>query len=59
MFAFVDAGRVWVKNDNVSKMATGYGAGLWFSPLRRIVFALSYGLSKEDHVPLFGMSWKF
>lgn len=60
IFAFVDAGRVWgTKGDNVSNFATGYGGGFWFSPLQRIVFALSYGLSKEDHIPLFGMSWKF
>ncbi|HWR33072.1 MAG TPA: hypothetical protein VN451_06085, partial [Chitinophagaceae bacterium] len=59
MFAFVDVGRVWVKNDNVSKMATGYGGGLWFAPLRRIVIAVSYAKSSEDGIPLVGLSWKF
>ncbi len=59
MFAFVDMGRVWVKNDNVSKMATGYGGGFWFAPLRRIVVSLSYAVSSEDKIPLFGLGWKF
>lgn len=59
MFAFVDVGRVWVKNDSVSKMATGYGGGLWFAPLRRIVITASYALSSEDGIPMVGLSWKF
>jgi hypothetical protein len=59
MFAFVDMGRVWIKNDNISKMATGYGGGFWFAPLRRIVFSLSYAVSSEDKIPLFGLGWKF
>jgi outer membrane translocation and assembly module TamA len=59
MFAFVDMGRVWVKNDNISEIATGYGGGFWFAPLRRIVFTLSYAVSSEDKIPLFGLGWKF
>lgn len=59
IYGFLDAGRVWVKNDQDDKMLTGYGGGIWFSPLRRIVFTLSYAKSKEDGLPLFGMSWKF
>ena len=59
IFGFVDAGRVWVKNDNVSKTAVGYGGGLWFAPLRRIVVQVSVGVSDEDTIPLFGLSWRF
>ncbi|MFZ9387537.1 MAG: ShlB/FhaC/HecB family hemolysin secretion/activation protein [Chitinophagaceae bacterium] len=59
MFAFVDFGRVWVDNDNVSKMATGYGAGMWFSPLRRLVLNASIAISSEDKVPLIGVFWRF
>lgn len=59
VFAFLDAGRVWVKNDTVSKMAVGYGGGLWFSPLRRFVLTLSMAASKEDTLPMFGFGWKF
>lgn len=59
MFAFVDIGRVWVDNDNVSKMATGYGGGIWFSPLNRLVINASVGLSSEDMIPMFGFFWRF
>jgi hypothetical protein len=59
IFAFVDAGRVWVEDDNDSKMLSGYGGGIWFAPLRRIVFTLSYAKSSEEGMPLFGMGWKF
>ncbi|HUR65096.1 MAG TPA: hypothetical protein VMZ03_01995 [Chitinophagaceae bacterium] len=59
MFAFVDVGRVWVDNDNVNKMATGYGGGIWFSPLRKLVVNVSYAVSSEDKIPLVGVQWKF
>ncbi len=59
VFAFIDAGRVWVKNDTDQKMLSGYGGGLWFSPLRRIVLTLSYAISDEDKIPLVGLGWKF
>jgi hypothetical protein len=59
MYAFVDIGRVWVDNDNVSKMATGYGGGIWFAPLRRFVINAGIGLSDEDMLPTLGVFWKF
>jgi hypothetical protein len=59
IFGFVDAGTVWVKNGGDNKMVSGYGGGIWFSPLRRFLLTLSYAMSKEDKFPLFGMSWKF
>ncbi|MEO6611519.1 MAG: hypothetical protein ABIT05_01795 [Chitinophagaceae bacterium] len=59
IFGFVDFGRVWVENDTDKKMATGYGGGLWFSPLRRFVISVSYAVSKEDNIPLVGLSFKF
>ncbi|HMU44762.1 MAG TPA: hypothetical protein PKC72_00275 [Chitinophagaceae bacterium] len=59
IFAFVDAGRVWVKDDVDDKWLAGYGGGIWFAPLRRIVFTLSYAKSNEDAIPLFGMGFKF
>jgi hypothetical protein len=59
MFAFFDAGRVWVKNDNVSKIGTGYGAGFWIAPLHKFVISVSYAVSAEDKLPLFGFGWKF
>jgi hypothetical protein len=40
-------------------MAVGYGGGIWFSPLKRFVLTLSYAMSDEDKLPLFGFGWKF
>ena len=57
--AFVDAGRVWVENDTDKKFFSGYGGGIWFSPLRRFLITVSYAISKEDKIPLVGLGWKF
>ncbi|MBP6588982.1 MAG: BamA/TamA family outer membrane protein [Chitinophagaceae bacterium] len=59
MYAFVDVGRVWVDNDNVSKMATGYGGGIWFSPLRKFVLNAGVGVSSEDMLISAGLFFKF
>lgn len=58
MFAFVDIGRVWEVNDNTSKMATGYGGGIWFAPLQRLTINASVGISNEDMIPMFGFYWR-
>src|SRR5258705_2188601 len=61
MFAFVDVGRVWAPApyDKVSKMGVGYGGGFWIAPLNKLVITLSYAVSSEDKIPLFGFGWKF
>lgn len=59
IFAFVDAGRVWLKNDVDEKFFNGYGGGIWFSPLRRLLLTVSYAISKEDKIPLVSLGWKF
>ncbi len=59
IYAFVDAGRVYVKNDGDDKMFAGYGGGVWLAPLRRIVINLAYAISKEDKMPLVRLGWKF
>jgi len=56
---FVDAGRVWVENDNQNGMKVGYGLGFWFSPLRRILITINYGMSKEDKIPFVTLGWRF
>ena len=59
VMAFFDAGRVWKKNDSDQKFLSGYGAGVWFSPLRRLLITVSYAISSEDKIPLVGLGWKF
>jgi outer membrane protein assembly factor BamA len=56
---FLDAGRVWVNNDSESGFPVGYGAGFWFSPLRRILISINYGMSKEDKIAFVTMGWRF
>jgi len=55
----LDAGRVWVDNDNVNKFPVGYGLGFWFSPLRRILLTINYGMSKEEKIPFVTLGWRF
>ncbi len=59
VYGFYDIGRVWVKNDNQSKSLSGYGGGIWFSPLRRILLSIGYGISNEDKLATVGLGWKF
>ena len=58
--AFVDNGKVWHDSDESdSKMKTGYGGGIWFAPMRRMVFTLTYAGSKEDKLVQLGVGWRF
>ncbi len=59
IYAFYDMGRVWVKNDTQDKLLSGYGGGLWFSPLRRIMLTVGYGVSTEDRLGTVGLGWRF
>ena len=59
IFGFYDTGHVWADNDNSDDWASGYGGGIWISPLRRIVLTFTYSASKEDKIPLVAFSWKF
>jgi len=60
IMAFLDAGSV--KHDidpGSTTWMTGYGGGIWFSPLRRFLLSISYVASKEDAFPMVGIGWKF
>ncbi|MBK8606737.1 MAG: BamA/TamA family outer membrane protein [Chitinophagaceae bacterium] len=59
IYTFYDIGRVWVANDVQKKSASGYGGGLWVSPLRRIMLNIGYGVSNEDKLFTLGLGWKF
>jgi len=59
IYGFYDIGRVWVANDTQKKTLSGYGGGLWISPLRRIMLNVGYGVSKEDGLLTIGLGWKF
>ena len=60
ILAFVDNGRVWYfDNDKDAKLKTGYGGGIWFAPMRRLVTTLTYASSKEDNLIILGVGWRF
>jgi hypothetical protein len=59
LLAFYDTGRIWADNDDSNKWLSGYGGGVWVSPLRRMVLSVVFAASKEDRMPLVGLGWKF
>ena len=59
VLAFYDTGRIWADNDDSNKWLSGYGGGIWISPLRRMVLTVTYAASKEDKMPLVGLGWRF
>jgi hypothetical protein len=59
LLAFYDMGRVWDDTNTNTKWLNGYGAGIWFSPLSRLVLTFCYTASKEDKLPLIGFGWRF
>ena len=59
ILAFYDTGKIYDKDNNSSKWLSGYGGGIWISPLKRMVITITYTASKEDKLPLIGLGWKF
>jgi hypothetical protein len=59
IFAFYDTGKIFDLSGNSNKSLSGYGGGIWISPLKRIVFSVAYTASNEDKLPLIGLGWKF
>ena len=60
IFTFFDAGKVWVKNDpGNTKLAYGYGGGIWFAPLSKLVLSATYAMSNEDKLPIVTLGWRF
>jgi outer membrane translocation and assembly module TamA len=48
ILAFHDIGRVWMDNEPSHTWHTGWGAGIWLSPVRRFVVTASLAHSKEE-----------
>jgi len=59
LLGYFDTGRIWADNDDSKKWLSGYGPGLWISPLSRLVFTATYAMSKETNLILVGLGWKF
>ena len=56
---FHDIGRVWVENDLSEKWHTGYGGGIYISPMQRTVIAISIAKSKEETLPVISFGFQF
>ncbi|KAA6431106.1 BamA/TamA family outer membrane protein [Rufibacter glacialis] len=48
VFGFHDVGRVWMDNEDSDKWHTGYGGGVWLSPLNQVVISLGMASSQEQ-----------
>jgi Omp85 superfamily domain len=59
MVIFHDAGHVWHDSDGSTKWVSGYGGGLWVSPMKRFVITALFTASKESKLPLIGFGWQF
>ena len=59
VFGFYDTGKIYDLNKESNKWLSGYGGGIWISPLKRIVLSVAYTASKEDKLPLISLGWKF
>lgn len=59
MLLFHDAGHVWHDSDGSTKWVSGYGGGLWVSPMKRFVITALFTASKESKLPLIGFGWQF
>ncbi|MCC3158689.1 hypothetical protein LJ737_15690 [Hymenobacter sp. 15J16-1T3B] len=59
LLAFHDLGRVWLRGESSQQWHRGYGGGLWFRPLDRLVLTAMYGFSEEDQLPLVRLGFFF
>jgi len=57
LLGFFDVGRVWVDDEDSKVWHTGYGGGVWISPLGFFIISMSINFSVED--TLFDLSGGF
>lgn len=48
--AFHDIGRVWEPGESSRQWHSGYGAGLMIAPFNKVMFSVTYGMSKENNL---------
>ncbi|WP_183906692.1 BamA/TamA family outer membrane protein [Rufibacter immobilis] len=59
VFGFHDVGRVWMDNEDSNKWHTGYGGGVWLSPLNQVVISVGYAASQEESLLLIRAGFQF
>lgn len=48
--AFYDIGRVWEPGESSRQWHSGYGGGLMIAPFNKVMFSVTYGMSKENRM---------
>jgi outer membrane translocation and assembly module TamA len=56
---FHDIGRVWLQGEQSDRWHSGYGGGLWISPVDLFILSAEYAISKETRMPLLRASFLF
>ncbi|MBC7920265.1 MAG: metallophosphoesterase [Ferruginibacter sp.] len=56
---FHDVGRVWLDGEDSKVWHNGYGGGLWLAPFQQLVVSASYGISREEKLPLIKLGFFF
>jgi outer membrane protein assembly factor BamA len=57
---FHDLGKVWSDNEHSERWHSGYGGGLWLSPVHRFVLTGTVSYSKEEELlPAIGFGFQF
>jgi hypothetical protein len=59
LLVFNDIGRVWQAGQPSDQWHDGYGAGLWLSPLQKVVASASYGEGTDGGVLLIKLGFQF
>ncbi|MFA0962148.1 BamA/TamA family outer membrane protein [Roseivirga sp. BDSF3-8] len=59
ILAFHDVGRVWFDGESSDKWHTGYGGGIFVSPIGQVVISAMIGASEEDVLPLVKFGFQF
>jgi outer membrane protein assembly factor BamA len=59
ILGFHDVGRVWLQGEASGAWHTGYGGGIWLAPFQQLVITASWGISREEQLPLIQLGFLF
>jgi hypothetical protein len=59
LIGFYDVGRVWQPGEDSKRWHSGYGGGVWLSPVNLFIFSAEYAISKETKMPLLRAAFLF
>jgi hypothetical protein len=59
VLGFYDFGRVWLEGEQSSRWHSGYGGGLWLSPINMFIISAEYAISRETRMPLLRAAFLF